>query len=265
MAGQSTKWEKGQNSLSSDWSGLSRHLVASFFPVEKKTNPSTKASYWQRVAGAAEVQAPLTEGTIDHTINWTSPFENMGVDQKLGTVSALLQTGGLESILMLFKEWLGGTPAAGAANATAEQIASLEGRSGVTKLNSTQVFTGLPPTKITVTAHFRALADPRGEVHDPVNQLIRWALPQELAPDGVVGQAVKNGNVSLYPSRIPQVLGLSYAGMLLMPLVVEGVPFQMTVPRDRTGAMLNQTLTLTLATLTSIDSADWAAMAGKAS
>lgn len=262
MATQTT-WSKGQNVLSSDWSGLSRHLVASFFPVERKTHPTTKSSYWQRQAGSVEVQVPLTDGTIDHSVTWTSPFENMGVDQKLGTASAMLQSGGFDAILMLFKEWLGNTPAAGAANSAADQVSSLEGRSGVTKLNSTQVFTGLPPTKISVTAHFRALADPKAEVHDPVDQLVKWALPQELAPDGLVGQAVKNGNVSPYPSRIPQLIGMSYAGMLLMPLVIEAVPYSITVPRARGGAMLSQQMTLTLATLTSIDAADWStAMAG---
>ena len=261
-----TTWTKGQNVLSSDWSGLSRHLVASFFPVERKTHPTTKSSYWQRQAGTVEVQAPLTEGSIDHSITWTSPFEHMGVDQKLGTASAMLQSGGFDAILMLFKEWLGSTPAAGVANSAAEQVSSLEGRSGVTKLNSTQVFTGLPPAKITVTAHFRALADAGAEVHEPVDQLIKWALPQELASDGLVGQAVKSGNVSLYPSRIPQIIGMTFAGMLLMPLVIEGAPYAITVPRGRDGAMLSQSITLTLATLTSIDATDWAnAMAGSRS
>ena len=88
-------------------------------------------------------------------------------------------------------------------------------------------------------------------------------IAQELAPDGLVGQAVKSGNVSLYPSRIPQIIGMTYAGMLLMPLVIEGAPYALTVPRERGGAMLSQSITLTLATLTSIDATDWAnAMAG---
>jgi hypothetical protein len=68
-----------------------------------------------------------------------------------------------------------------------------------------------------------------------------------LASDGVIGQAVKQGNVSLYPSRIPQVIGMSYAGMLLMPLVIEGLPV-LHCSAHSSGAMLSQSLT-TLATL----------------
>lgn len=264
MSGQSTQWRKGATSLSSDWSGLSRHLVAAFFPVEKKVNATTKESYWAAIPGAPVVEAPLTEGSIDHTINWNSPFENTGLDQKFGTLSALLQTGAADTLLMALKEAMAGKPGEGAVNAFADSVQSLRGHTSVTKLNSHQVFTGLPPAKISVTAHFRALTDPRSEVHAPVDQLVRWSLPQKLASEGAVATAARGGGVEFYPSSVPQIIGMSYAGMSLLPLVIESVPVPITVPRDYSGAMLSQALTLTLATLTSIDSNDWAAaVAGK--
>ena len=65
-------------------------------------------------------------------------------------------------------------------------LAQFEGRTGITKLNSTQVFNGMPPVKIQVTALFRAWRDSMKEVEAPFNKLMEWALPIELSKDGSV-------------------------------------------------------------------------------
>jgi hypothetical protein len=49
-----------------------------------------------------------------------------------------------------------------------ELLRNAAGRTGITKLNSTQIFSGMPPVKFSFTAHFRALTDPQSEVRDPI-------------------------------------------------------------------------------------------------
>jgi len=67
--------------------------------------------------------------------------------------------------------------------ALGNEAKNLEGQTGITKLNSRQVFSGLPPIKIPITMYFRAWANAQDEVERPINQLFEWALPQELADE----------------------------------------------------------------------------------
>lgn len=242
--------------LRSDWTGLSRHLIASFFPVESyNANDGVQTKRWRRVPNSVEVQAPLTDGTMDTTINWHSPFENTGPDQKFSSFSALLQSGGFTTLLEALKNLL---PEAsqGLAQKGIDYLKDMEGKSGFTKLNSTQVFNGMPPVKINVTAHFRALTDPVAEVRQPMNQLMSWALPQQIAPDGLLMSTIK-GNPTLYGTQIPQIIGMQYADMSLMPLVIESIPTPLTGPRDRNGVQISAQITLGLASLSAIDKNDW--------
>ena len=242
--------------LSSDWTGLSRHLIASFFPVESYyAEDAEKTKRWRRVPDSVEVQAPLTDGTMDTTLNWHSPFENTGPDQKFSSFSALLQSGGITSLLQAIKELV---PAGsqGFVQKGIDSLKALEGKTGFTKLNSTQIFNGMPPVKISATAHFRALNDAVAEVRQPINQLMSWALPRKLSPDGLLVTAAK-GDPSLFPSEIPQIIGMQYADMSLMPLVIEAIPIPLTGPRDRNGVQLSAQITLSIASLSAIDQQDW--------
>lgn len=247
--------------LSSDWTGLSPHLIASFYPVKRMTSAENKSSYFARVPGTVEVRAPITDGQVDATMNWHSPFENNGADQQFSAISAMLQTGALSPLLTMFSDFMqqatGNGVLSGAAKSASDAAQSLEGRTSMTKMNSTQVFNGMQPAKLSVTAHFRALRDARTEVEAPLNQLMRWALPQEIAQDGPVLELLKAGDPSLYPSRTPQIIGMSYANMQMLPLVIESVPYPLTGPRDKTGRMLSAQVALQLSTLAAIDANDW--------
>lgn len=247
--------------LSSDWMGLSPHLIASFYPVERKTSADNKSSYFTRVPGTVEVRAPITDGQMDAAMNWHSPFESSGADQQFSAISAMLQSGALTPLLTLFGDFVqkaaGDGLLSGAAKSARDAAQSLEGRTSMTKMNSTQVFNGMAPAKISVTAHFRALRDARTEVDAPLNQLMRWALPQEIAQDGPILELLKAGDPSLYPSRTPRIIGMSYANMQMLPLVIEAVPYPLTGPRDRNGTLLSAQVTLQLSTLAAIDANDW--------
>lgn len=249
--------------LSSDWTGLSSHLIASFYPVKRVIGAGGKTTSWMRVEGSPEVQTPITEASIDGSLNWHSPFENSSADQQFSAVSALLQTGALTPLLTMFSDLVdksaGGGALSSASQSARDAAQSLEGRTSITKLNSTQTFNGMPPMKIALTAHFRALKDTRAEVEAPLHQLMRWALPQELAQDGPVLELAKGGDPSLYPSKIPQIIGMQYANMQLLPLVIESIPYPMSGPRDRNGLLLSAQVALQLSTLSAIDANDWVA------
>lgn len=245
--------------LSSDWTGLSRHLIASFFPVESyNVNDAEKAKRWRRVPNSVEVRTPLTEGTMDTTINWHSPFENTGPDQKFSSFSAMLQSGGFTTMLEALKGLIpeSAQVAQGLAQKGIDYLKDMEGRSGFTKLNSTQIFNGMPPVKINVTAHFRALTDPVKEVRQPMNQLMSWALPQQIEPEGLLVTTIK-GNPTLYGTKIPQIIGMQYADMSLMPLVIESIPVPFTGPRDRNGVQLSSQIVLSIASLAALDQQEW--------
>jgi hypothetical protein len=174
--------------LKSDWGSLSPHLMATWFPVKMQQDGNTRSF---RAFGDTQVMAPITDANLEQTQNWTSPFENMTADSGMSTFSAMLQVGGFGAILnALQKHVPNGSAADSALSAAQEQANSLTGSTSITKLNSTQIYNGSPPLKITLTAHFRALRDP---VKEPAHGMVhgrlpgaRW-LPDELDRIGECG------------------------------------------------------------------------------
>lgn len=239
--------------LGSDWGGLSPHLIASFFAVEKVISDDKRSVRWERVASQPEVLAPITDSSVEATLNWQSPFENVGPDQKFSSVSALLQAGGFSSIMAQLKALM---PSSDVVDSLQARAKGLEGRSNLTKLNSTQVFTGMPPLRIPVTVHFRAFQDAVSEVRAPMDQLMMWAVPRKIAPDGPIVAAL-GLNPELFPSEVPQIIGMKVADMLLAPVVIESIPYPLSGPRTRDGVLTHASMTIQLASLTALDRTDW--------
>lgn len=240
--------------LSSKWEsdGLSPHLIASFWPVER-----AGASHdWKRIEGTPTVKAPLMDANIDIPLGWISPFENAGGDKAVPGISSMLQSGAIQP-------WANSKKGA-------ETLGKFEGRTGVTKLNSTQVFAGMQPVKITAVALFRAWSDPAAEVMAPVTQLIQWALPQQLAPDGPILSLLKAAKqfvegkpldeaaaMGLLPSIAPTKLAMKYKGMLYSPMVIESIGYPIGSPVDEHGRYIELAVPITLCSLAAIDRADW--------
>ncbi len=245
--------------LSSKWDKLHDSLIARFYEVDKSG---------KRIS-ANEVRAPLTESTMDLTLNWQSPFENMGAESKAPALLAMLQSGSLQPVITALKPSGSADVAAGEAQKSASSsnsfITQFEGRSGITKLNSTQIFVGMPPVKFTVNALFRAWENPAEEVSAPVNQLIEWALSKELSPDGAVVKSIEhakgNGDSAveiLMPSLTPSLVCMEYKGRVYSPLVIESIGYPMDAPNDGNGHHTYQKIPMTFGTLTAIDRKDWA-------
>jgi hypothetical protein len=198
------------------------------------------------------------------SMNWTSPFEGAGAESKAPTLSAMLQSGQLSQTVQAFIDTVGGGNNASAQSALST-VAQSTGRTGMTKLNSTQTFTGMPPAKITATLHFRAVKDALAEVRDPISMLEQWAVPQLLASDSVLGNAAKtqgqDGLVqTIYPSVVPQILGMRYGDMVLGPVVIETIGRPVTNPRTVDGVLTMCSVQVSISTLAALDRRDIRAM-----
>ena len=256
--------------LSSDWGGLNPKLLAVFYPLKR----TQAGDGWEQsrdvrklaaddsytVDDGFEVHCPMTEGTQEMSFNWHSPFEGAGAESKAPTLSAMLQSGALSDAVTAFVNKYGGSDNAGADKALST-LAQARGRTGITKLNSTQTFTGMPPVKLSVTLHFRAISDPLGEVRDPIAQLEEWAVPQLLADEGVIAGGVNSGGENgviqtIYPSLVPQILGLRFGDMLYSPMVIESLSKPITNPRDVSGVMLSCSVQATISSLAAWDRRD---------
>jgi hypothetical protein len=251
--------------LKSLWGGLSPHLIARFYPLKKVPGgsgwePSTgrrEISQGYTIDDGFEVHAPMTDGTSEMTLNWTSPFENAGAESIATTLTAMLQSGNAASMLQTVARAMG-MDASGTSVATMLEKAT--GRTGITKLNSTQIFGGMPPLKLSLTLHFRALNDPIAEVRDPIAQLQKWAVPQMLADGtvsaGIAGAGVNDFIETVFPSISPQVIGMRYGDRTYEPMVIESISEPITNPRSDKGVLVQQSIQIQLSTLNALDRRD---------
>ncbi|MBL6749437.1 MAG: hypothetical protein ISP90_02900 [Nevskia sp.] len=251
--------------LRSQWGSLNEQLIAKLYPVEH--HYTGNGDYWAVIDGSDSVEGPICDCNLETALQWHSPFEAIGAESKLPLLTGLLQSGGLQSALSALASFApdgsAGTIKSFSASldlqTVSDRLRDFEGLSGMTRLNSTQIFSGMQPMKFTMTMIFRAWADPKSEVTEPVNQLMQWALPQELSKAGFIESFSKTHNLirSLFPSKAPQILGFSYGGASVLPVVIESIGQPITVPRDSTGARLHVALQLNVSTLAAIDAAGW--------
>ena len=248
------------NHLGSLWDGLNRNLIARFFEVDHTGMP----------VGDLVLRAALADETqLDLTLNWQSPFEQAGPESKAPTVMAMLQSGAIQPLLegaAKTLEQAGASSAAQAVRGAAVSADQARGRTGMTKLNSTQVFSGMPPIKIQTTLLLRAWRDPGVEVEKPLDQLMQWALPRELAPEGTLltgameyARGEKTFLEAALPSLAPTLIGLIYKGRQYAPMVIESVSVPLHSPIDRDGRFVQMAVGVTLSSLTAWDRRDWAA------
>lgn len=265
------------NELSSQWGKLSNHLVATFYEVDRHGN-RVKDANGNTIN--ITVRAPLTECSLDIALNWQSSFESMSPETKAPTLFAMLQSGAVQPAIdaldpvksgKIVGRLLGGN----AGDRTAQTIADVqknadgllrtfEGRTGITKLNSTQVFSGMPPIKIQATALFRAWADPIKEVAEPFDQLMAWAFPEQLAPEGTVtnfikaAQGEKSPLEALLPSKAPKLIAMTYKKRAYKPFVIELSSIPLSSSVDANGDFVELLIPITLTSLTAWDAQDWA-------
>ena len=244
--------------MNNSFTGLSPHLIATIYPLKRVGDGVD----WARDDSETDFQAPLTQASLDIAPNWQSPFEGAGVESRFPDLAQMAQAGMFSGVLHA----LGSTFEASknATNKLDETARLLIGRSGVTKLNSTQVFSGMQPVKIQMTAFLRAFKDPVAEVESPLRTLQGWTLPRYLAKDGVLAAFInsKADPLSLMPSEVPTVVGLKYKNRIFQPMVIESVSDPLDSPIDSRGYRISAVVQITLCSLTALDRKDWSATYG---
>ncbi len=255
--------------LTSEWmesspmSGLSPHLIASFYQVSRVGQG--REGYWEKVEGSPIVKAPLTEASMEMVLNWQSPFESAGPETRAPAIFAMLQSGTLQPVIDALNPFKSDNKqTSGKYEAGSGALKQFEGRTGITKLNSTQVFNGMPPVKITVTALFRAWSNPAKEVEAPFDQLMQWALPVHLDVDSTIlsraAEAAKGSRDwvdALMPSQSPVKIAMQYKGRCYSPLVIESIGVPLNSPVTSEGKYASLLVPMTLCSLTAIDRKDW--------
>jgi hypothetical protein len=248
------------NDLVSDWDGLSPFLLASFYEVD--SNGAAIGDY------GTTVKAPLTDAKLEMTANWQMPFEKMGDESNASLLFAKVQADTLKPLTAAAvkalsdpKNPLSQLSAADKKQSPLNFSKQFEGRTGLTKLNSLQVFSGMLPLKITVTALFRAWSDARAEVQDPIRQLMAWGLPKKLADDlGEYASADKGKGTALdvlLPSQAPTYIGMRYKNQVFAPLVITTINLPLGAPINKFGDYVEMSVMMTLTSLSAIDSDDW--------
>lgn len=251
--------------LSSQWGGLSDFLIAKFYEVDEKGIRVVNDA-----APTVEVHAPISDGHRDMTLNWQSPFEAASPDTKAPALAAMLQSGALSTVLSDLTSALAGQKPSSAQNnqsptALQNALQDLKGRTGITKLNSTQIFTGMAPIRFTFNVHFRALSDPYNEVEAPVNQLTYWAAPKKLSTDSIVKRATTADGVTGYlkallPSLAPTMIAFQYKTYTYAPLVIESIGDPITAPIASNGYHTEKVIPITICSLTALDRDDFKAI-----
>lgn len=249
----------------SNWQGLNNHLIARFYPV--KPVGEGKDRKYERDKDELNVFAPILDGAeMEYQLNWQSPFEQMGTESKAPAITAMLQSGLMSDFYAQFTSSVGIGTGNGDQKKDPDKVQStlksLEGRTGITKLNSTQTFAGMPPVKCTMKLLFRAYSDPQSEVMMPIQKLIEWAMPQELSHDGALVNAMQAASGEgkwldvLMPSKSPRLIAMEYKGRIYKPLVIEMISDPITSPTTADGKYAKAEVSLTVSSLTAWDRAD---------
>lgn len=150
-----------------------------------------------------------------------------------------------------------GTVLRAGAKSVTDTLSSLEGRTTLSKVNSTQIFVSTTPVKISCTLFFRAWANAYSEVEQQIQRLQEWTLPQKLSKTGVITSLAQKFELnSLFPSIIPPFVSLTYGGLTYTPLFLESVSTPLVVERDKNGNRLAASVTCSFVSRQAWDKTD---------
>lgn len=236
---------------------MSRHLIANLYCCDSKGVRDPDEPF--------TVSGPITDDTIEISQTWNSPFEGMGPESKAPAIMAMIQSGSLVPVVAALQAVapdLGGGVLDSTAGSLKGAVRELQGRTGITKLNSRQVYSGMPPVRINFTLHLRAVTDALLEVERPYQQLLEWVFPQQLAEDGILSEVIQTARdvdsfiKALFPSLAPKMLALQHGDRTYSALVVENVSNPLTSKMGRDGNRTYLAVQVSLASLTALDRPD---------
>ena len=205
------------------------------------------------VAGAQVIGVPI-DGDMSLESQYSTPFENSNPEQKLPTLAAMIQDGswvktGSEALTNYFGKEL--------SPETKDQLNSLQGRTNLTKVNSTQIFVSTNPVTLHTTLLFSAWEDAKTEVEDQIKQLSMWALPVKLQKESILGgMMAAKSLLAFYPSIAPTFVAVTYGGKTYKPMVLQSVSVPLVAPMNQGGSRINVQVQLNLVSRTAWDQKD---------
>lgn len=236
---------------------MSRHLIGNIYCCDSKGVRDPDEPF--TVTGA------VTDDQIEISQTWTSPFEGMGPESKAPAIMAMIQSGSLVPVVAALQAVapdIGGGVLDSTGNTLKGAVRELQGRTGITKLNSRQVYSGMPPVRVSFTLHFRALENALREVEQPYQQLLEWIFPQQLAEDGILSEVIQTARdvdsfiKALFPSLAPKMVMLHMGERRYGPLVVENVSNPLISKMGGDGNRTYLPVQVTMASLTALDRPD---------
>lgn len=236
------------------YGSISKHKYAEFSLCDKDGNP----------VASPIIRALLTDGDKSIESQWQTPFENSNPELKMPMLMANLQTGqmlqaaatlGENSPFISALSDMASGPLATAENA----LKSVEGRTNLTKVNTTQVFLSTSSVRLNLSIFFLAFSDARTEVEDKIMQLEAWSVPVSLSSESTLQNVVNDSNTtleSLFSGVIPPFVSLTTHGKTYKPFIIESVSAPIVAPIDEKGNRLSLAVNISLLSRTAWDSKD---------
>lgn len=201
--------------------------------------------------GTDQVVAVAIDSEMTVESQYSSPFEASNPEHKLPTLLGMLQSGDWVNTFDSVMSNVFGIELSGDKK---ESLNQLEGRSNLTKQNSTQIFVSSQPVTIPATLYFGAWENAKTEVEDQIRLLQQWSLPAELAEGSLVAEVAQDMSLkSLFPSTAPPFVAVYYGGKKILPLLIQSVSAPMVVPMDSDGNRMQLQVQITFVSRTAWD------------
>ncbi|ENV36881.1 hypothetical protein F959_01688 [Acinetobacter venetianus RAG-1 = CIP 110063] len=245
------------------WGYVSKHKFAEFSLCTMERNPDTNEPYFSYDTSQPTIRAFLTDGDINFESQWQTPFENSNPELKMPMMMAALQTGQAVAsggvVGTAFGGLLGDTAAGLLTKAfkpIAEFAKSVEGKTNLNKVNTTQVFLSTASVHLNLSVFFIALKDARAEVENKLMHLQSWSLPAQLSQGTVLTDLVDQGVDGLFSGLIPPYITVTTHGKTYIPFILQSVSAPIVAPIDKEGNRLSLTVNLSLISRTAWDAQD---------
>jgi len=201
--------------------------------------------------GTDQVVAVAIDAEMTVESQYSSPFDSINPEHRWPTLLGMLQSGDWVSTLDSAMSNIFGVKLSGD---TKENLEKIEGRSNLTKQNSTQIFVSSQPVTIPATLYFGAWENAKTEVEDQIRLLQQWSLPVELVEGSLIKEVVENRTLeSLFPSKVPPFVAVYYGGKKFLPLLIQSVSAPMVVPMDSDGNRMQLQVQITFVSRTAWD------------
>lgn len=238
---------------------LSKHKYAIFSECRIKRDENTHEETIEHVPNT-EIMALFVDGDKTMESQWQTPFENSNPELKMPMLMAGLQTGQMIAGFGATAENIVGKgivdQAAKMAKPLVDFFKSVEGKTNLNKVNTTQVFLSTASVHLNLNLFLMAIYDAKEEVEKKIMQLEAWSVPQHLSSNTTLTDVSANGLAGLFSGIIPPYLALTLHGKTYAPFILQSVNTPLNAPIDKNGNRLSLSFSVNLMSRTAWDAQD---------